>query len=136
MTSILYKPRPERLIRFRFGLRTVFVVVTLCGLALGWLGVQIKWLRDRRSAIEWVCKQDAFNIVRDHASHGSGWAITDMYDDDEVRAVEAPRSLRLFGETAVALIYVRVQDTQQRAAEHRQHLGRIFPEATILVDAR
>jgi len=40
----LYKPRPDRLIRFRFTLRTMFVLMALVGAALGWVGVQLKWM--------------------------------------------------------------------------------------------
>ena len=46
--SDLYLKRPERL-RFRFGLRPLFALLTLFGVLLG---VQVKWIRDRARAHE------------------------------------------------------------------------------------
>lgn len=41
--SELYLPRPERL-RLRFGLRTIFVLMTVFGV---WFSYQVKWVQDR-----------------------------------------------------------------------------------------
>ena len=41
----------SNLLRFRFSLRTMFVVVTVVGLTAGWLAQQQKWIRDREQAI-------------------------------------------------------------------------------------
>ena len=37
--------------RFQFSLRTFLVLLTFLGVALGWLGVQVKWIRDRHEAL-------------------------------------------------------------------------------------
>lgn len=39
---------------FRFSLRSALLLVTLLCVALGWLGVGIKWKRDRDEALRWV----------------------------------------------------------------------------------
>jgi hypothetical protein len=33
--------------RFYFSLRTLFVLMTILGLFLGWVGAQLKWIHDR-----------------------------------------------------------------------------------------
>ena len=48
--SHLYLSRPERL-PFRFSLRTFLLLLTVFGV---WLGVQVKWVRDRHDALEWL----------------------------------------------------------------------------------
>ena len=58
----LYKPRPDRLVRFRFTLRKMFVALTVLAGALVWPGAQAKWIKDRRDAIEWVRSQGLFYI--------------------------------------------------------------------------
>lgn len=74
--SDFYKPRPDRLFRIRFGLRTVFILVTVLGV---WLGVQAKWIRDRHRALE-------------------GADMTDYFDP---YMTPASWSLRLFGELGI-----------------------------------
>jgi hypothetical protein len=36
---------------FQFSLRTVFILMTILGI---WLGIQVKWLRDRQEARKWI----------------------------------------------------------------------------------
>lgn len=38
--------------RFRFSLRTLFAVVTVAGIILGWIGFQLNWIKERRQAME------------------------------------------------------------------------------------
>jgi len=50
LPSAPYHPRPERWPQVT--LKGCFVLVTLAGVFLGWLGFQIKWMRDRHKALE------------------------------------------------------------------------------------
>jgi hypothetical protein len=43
-------PAPKRR-WFRFSLRTLFVVVTISGIALGWVAYQLNWIRQRRELV-------------------------------------------------------------------------------------
>ena len=38
----------------RFSLRTLLVLMTVLGVALGWLGVQVNRVRKQRDAVAWV----------------------------------------------------------------------------------
>src|ERR1051325_9978311 len=78
MTSpTLYHPRPERWPQV--SLKGFFVLVTLAGV-LCWLGIQVKWIRDRHEA------------VRERL----GW----------VTGGPAPATLRILGETGALRIRV------------------------------
>jgi hypothetical protein len=46
--TALYHPRTERWPQV--SLRGFFVLVTVLGVFLGWLAVQVKWIRDREKA--------------------------------------------------------------------------------------
>ena len=94
----LYLPRPERL-RIRFGLKTFFVLLTLCGV---WLGVQVKWVRDRHRAMEGV----------------------DWSDHPYPYLTPAPWSLRLFGELGVTGISVERDEVL--------YYQTLFPEAAVV----
>ena len=94
----LYLPRPERL-RVRFGLRTFFVLLTLLGV---WLGVQVKWIRDRHRAMEGA----------------------DMSGHPDPYMTPAPWSLRLFGELGITGISVE--------RDQVLYYQTLFPEASVV----
>jgi hypothetical protein len=87
---------------FHFSLRTLFVVVTM---ACVWLGMQVKWIRDRQRAIDTV----------------SGWSL----------GARAPWSIRLLGEQGVDRIVLDPQTAKKR--ERVQQLRHLFPEAKLLI---
>jgi hypothetical protein len=102
--------------RFRFGLRTLFVVVTVVAC---WCGYQVNWIRQRQAAIG---SGDA-RIVW----YGPG----DLFFPDPTTQkqpveapVEAPWNLRLFGETGARGVVVRHRSDVER-------MRRLFPEASI-----
>ena len=96
---------------FRFSLRTLFVLMTVLGAGLGWLGVQLKWIRDRHQALEkWDNDQHVVNAY------------------EPLSDVEAPWSLRLFGEFGVDGITVE----QNQVSEYQK----LFPEAEVAVRKR
>jgi hypothetical protein len=105
--SRLYHPRPERWPKF--SLRGLFVLVTVLGTILGWLGVQVKWIQDRHAILE---RQPAAIVV-----------ITGL-------EAPAPGMLRLFGEQGVGRILILGHDAASSvlAWQVRQQ----FPETIIL----
>jgi hypothetical protein len=92
----------RRIMKFRprFSLRTLFVLIALISIPLGWMAYQLNWKRQRYDF-----------LVRNHS------AKLEMRTD---RA--APWSLRLFGEThADYLLYVPDADMEEART--------LFPEA-------
>jgi len=118
----LYHPRPERWPTWRFSLRSLFVLLTIFGI---WLGVQAKWVRDRREAIEWVkarggTVEEADRAFRLNTPPG-GWFF---------RVPSAPWSLRLFGIDPVFFISLPKLNGEQSDAKARE-LAQFFPEALV-----
>ena len=107
----LYKPRPDRLIRLRFALKTVFSLVTLFG---AWLGVHAKWIRDRHLAIRHLVLEGSVCAAR----------------GDGVKFRETPLALRLLGEPPIQWIGLEATQRSERA-----RLRELFPEA-VIVDAK
>lgn len=99
MTTTPDKPRRW----FRFSLRTFLVLLTLFCV---WLGVQVKWVRDRREALKWV--------------HRSA-TPADFY-------TPAPWSIRLVerGVPSITVDPAVAQDT-----EKVRKLKALFPEAIL-----
>jgi len=102
--TALYHPRPERWPQFR--LMTFFVLVTLLGIALSWVGVQLKWIHDRHEAHKWGI-----------FSEGTGTWSQPL----------APWSIRIFGENGVEIIYLK----GPRARACHPRLTELFPESRI-----
>jgi len=104
------EPTPPRRRWFRFSLRTLFVLVTLMGTFLGWLGVQLKWMRDREAT---------FN-------HGSSFV--------GFEGNLAPWSIRLLGAPGFRDIYLLVDDVEHLTDAERANRKRaasLFPEAEV-----
>jgi hypothetical protein len=99
----LYKPRPERWPQFT--LRTFFVLFTLLCVFLGWLGVQVKWIRNRREALEQV-----------------SWMV-----GRPSCPARAPWGMRILGEPGVARIWVGIENV-----ERMHELQLLFPEALVI----
>ena len=95
-----------------FSLKTLFVVVTVVGAGLGWLGTMLKWKQDR-------------NVVL---------ATEEVYVDDATGTV--PWSLRLFGETyGIREGYVQDPGGSVEQAARVKEIRSLFPEAELhLVD--
>ena len=67
---------------FRFSLRTLFVLVTIIGVAAGWVAYQLNWIRQRHEFL--------------------GRPPNGIYANDNS---ELPWSLKLFGEKAMYTVY-------------------------------
>lgn len=79
--------------RVRFSLRTLFVVVLLLVIPLGWVTVQLKWIRDRHEALRGLPQSRAFVL---------DWSSSFVHERDDV----LPWSLRLLGEESVRQIFL------------------------------
>lgn len=84
---------------FRFSLGAFFVLLTLFGV---WLGVQVKWMRDRDEA------RKSAAVVSNHSNLGS----------------PAPFALRILGENGVWELMVNPNETAR--------YKRLFPEAKYI----
>ena len=144
---------------FRFSLRTLFVLLTLFGI---WLGIQVKWVRDRQAARLWV-HEHGF-IIADIAHSASlvppnGPTVSpylNLLQSDPspswrshrtlVRPVveqtaptgNLPWSLKMLGEEPAELIVI-VSDGRKLSEEERQYverLKRLFPEASLQVNTQ
>ena len=109
MTQI-YKPRPARWPQV--SLKALFVLVTVLGVCLGWLGVQLKWIRDRHEAL----KESYVQSVPGHS-----------------RSRPAPWSIRVLGEQNIYMIMVKIPKHSEHQVDAGKRLKQLFPETLILI---
>ena len=95
---------------FRFSLRTLFVVVTVCALPLGWSVYQLNWIRQRHQ----------FRSEQVKKGNVSG-TLTMI--------VDAPLSLRVFGENGQK--WVGVFADEEATESEMKRAAALFPEAKI-----
>jgi hypothetical protein len=79
----------------------VFVGVLLLAVPLTWLGVQLKWIRDRHAALEWIRKQP------DYDPSSEGTVVGTFHSSQYVG--RPPWSLRILGEPGIARIGIHVK---------------------------
>jgi len=101
-------PSSPRHRRFRFSLRTLFVLVLALSVPLAWLSVQLKWIHDRHQALE---HHDALIVF---------WAAGNSDP-------EAPWSIRIFGEKGRTAITLR----DDKSEAERTRLKKLFPESIV-----
>ena len=104
---------------FRFGLRTLFMVVTLFGV---WLAVQVKWIRDRRA---FLSQEGVWNLTIEQ--------LLDPFDNElpEDELLPAPGVLWLFGEKGIPGILIdRTKNSAHDEARRREAMH-LFPEAYV-----
>ena len=97
---------------FRFSLRTFFGLTTLLAV---WLGVQVKWIRDREAALTWI-----------QGTERSDWSAYWSDGVYEVRNRQAPWSIRWLGAQGVARIGIFDLKHSRYSIERMKAL---FPEA-------
>ena len=102
-------PTPPR--RFRFGLRTLFAVVTVVSM---WVAYHVNWIRQRHEA----AAGDDVRVLYDDS--------TNPFRDDKTppNTTRAPWSLRLLGERGVLIIGVSSRRDVER-------IHQLFPEAKV-----
>ncbi len=94
--------------RFRFSLRTLLVVVTLLGAALGWAGWQWRIVQERVAAATWIAENDG--------------------QFGEYTGEPLPWIRRILGDQPFAYeIILADEPTEAR----KEELRRIFPECKI-----
>ena len=124
---------------FRFSLRTMFALMLLVAIPMGWVAAQLKWIHDRRVALRWIedHRQAAFYMKCSWAderriatnpefSNGVIFAWLDI----TYKPVATPWPLRPFGEKGVSLIGLWSDKFPASDVKKRQ-LERLFPEAEI-----
>jgi hypothetical protein len=90
-------------LRPRFKLRTLFVLITLLSIPLGWSGYQLNWIRQRHTFL--VSK------------------VRGTYDPGGLKAKKFPWTLRLFGEHPQSVLVVPEEEMATARA--------LFPEANV-----
>ena len=110
-------PTPHRR-WFRFGLRTMFVFVTLVACCLGY---PLNWIRQRHSLIDAPAQtgvEPEYEVISQSMS---------LRAPLQVGTIDAPRPLRWLGERGVHTLYIRADMPN---AEVTRICG-LFPEAEI-----
>jgi hypothetical protein len=113
--------------RFYFNLRTLFVVVTMLGVLLGWLGVQLKWIQERRAALQWIVDYRARQMA---AETGNIVAPERGVIVSNART-KAPWSLRMLGEGGVERLDVYQNWLKPDSPYSINELRSLFPEAEV-----
>lgn len=103
---------------FRFGLRTMFVVLTMFSLWLGW---QANWIRERHSLID-APQQTGVEPEYDVISQSMS-----LRAPLQVETKDAPWPLLWLGERGVYTLYIRDDMPKAEVARIRA----LFPEAEI-----
>jgi len=106
--TALYHPRPDRWPQV--SLKGFFVLVTVFGV---WLGVQLKWIRDRHEALRWI----------DEHRPNASWVIWEI-------SPPVPGTLRLLNEMGVSEIRFQ-NDGSAASVAMQQRFEKLFPEAEI-----
>jgi hypothetical protein len=99
-------------LRFRFGLRTLFVAVTIAGVIAAWVTYQLNWIRQRH---------DVF------ASHRVYEIKRKIILSAEPGMILPPWSLRVFGETGQDGMMFDLAESDPEL----ERIRRLFPEAEV-----
>ena len=111
-------PSPPRRRWFSFSLRTAFILLTLFCV---WLGVQVKWIRDRHEALTW------------YQNTGCGPAKAAM-PRNQGHSANAPWSIRILGESGcpdIVLYRDRSRVTAEEGGRVEARVRLLFPEANV-----
>ena len=134
---------------FRFSLRTLFVLLTLFGV---WLGMQVKWVRDRREARLWIQQREFSNL---HSGNGptvspylnllkpnpSGLPnyqtlVQPFIDQQYPQKPKLPWALRVLGEEPRYIILLDSSKLTRTDQEYTERLKGLFPEAQLQVQGQ
>lgn len=105
---------------FRFGLRTLFALLTLTAIGLGLLAWHLHWIRERREARQWLGARDlGASILNRQEAHR-----------------ELPWGLRVLGESPLTecVIGANHDDRTDLAAFRRrvEAIRKLFPECYLI----
>ncbi len=103
----------------RFSLKSLFILIAILGVVLGWVTYELKWIRDRHAFLD---EQETAKLTEVN----SNWNLAATL----IIYTDAPGWLWLFGEYGQASLEVRATPslTLPEAADRARHL---FPEAEI-----
>lgn len=108
---------PLSIRRLQISLRTLLVLPMAVGIGLGWFGYQVRWIRERATAREWL------------TAHGAGTSCGCGLMDC-LKNPQFPWSLAVLGEEALPEWYILTSRGLEKTA-YRQQIGRLgvlFPE--------
>ena len=109
---------------FSYSLRTLFVVLTVFCI---WLGVQVKWIKDRHEAMKWV---EAINRRPDPVTKRASDEV--FYFDPR----SAPWQIRILGELGVPEVPIKLSRIRESddLDNRLEELKRLFPESVVSAD--
>jgi hypothetical protein len=95
--------------RPRYSLRTLFVLVAIASVPMGWAGCQLNWIRQQHGFLRRAAVCEDSSILNDSAC-----------------PIKAPWELRLFDEPPVKVIVVPNAMTDEAS--------RLFPESLVVIE--
>lgn len=112
---------------FRFSLATMFVVVAVSGVAIGWTGYQLSWIRQRQAFLSAHATDDSKPI---RLSNGRTIMVPTRRQPvlSGIGTVSAPSMLGLLGEPGIGKIWLYPGDDHPDTQETAR---RLFPEAVV-----
>ena len=120
----------------QFSLRTMFVVVTVLAVPLGWIGYSLNWIRQRHEFHK--LHETRISSLHNEIGHFEfTYRIVETAPDKpkNISTMHARAVLRLFGEEAFpGLVLIYVSSEPNVAASRTSDIQRakeLFPEATI-----
>jgi len=100
------------------------VVVTILGMFLGWLGVQVKWIHDRHESLKWIRSQPQYNSSTEKFG-GTG-------RNDDRKLGRPPWSIRILGEPGMQrILFYAASDSEMNNFDFHPEIRQLFPEAVI-----
>jgi hypothetical protein len=115
-------PNPPRRRWFQFSLATMFVVVTLTAIPLGWTAYSLNWIRQRRAV-----------LAEEKIHRNPHRRILGIWPTEWCRE-NSPGMLWLFGEPATELVQIVIPDVNNITEAQYKRLAqceRLFPEAEV-----
>ncbi len=110
--------------RLHFSLRTLFVVMTVLGVVLGWVIYQLNWIRQRHSLL------DQQELLADELERRLG---IERFYSLPIHRPTAPGLLWLFGEEGHDNLSLNIVENDPKQpvdeAMQKQMASRLFPEA-------
>jgi hypothetical protein len=104
--------------RWSYSLRTLFVLVTVFAISLGYYG---NWARQRRAEVHWLVNKKRIEAV----------SMDGLLIRWDGKTPTLPWLLQLFGEEPEAVIVVAIDEASADDLKHVESIRRLFPEAQI-----